>query len=118
MAEEFELRRSSRAQVSQTVAAINDDRSRLVEDALGIAHQFRQREMNRALDRGAAMLMLRQHIDDLPARGKNLQHLAMIDNSHFMGCYLILRAISASCASAVSTSCSPVPAATRAVATS
>jgi len=37
--------------------------------------------MNRTFD-GGATLMGGEYIDDLPARGENLEHLAMIDGSH------------------------------------
>jgi hypothetical protein len=82
MAEEFELRRSPCAEVSQAIAAIDDDGARFVEHALRIAHHFRQWKMNRALDRRASMLMLGKHVDHLPPSGEDLQHLAMIGSPH------------------------------------
>jgi hypothetical protein len=82
MAEKFELRRSSRAEISQAVAAIDNDRPRLVENALRVAQQLGKRQMDRAFDRGDPMLVVRKHIDDLPTCGHEPQHFAMIDNPH------------------------------------
>ena len=82
IAEEFELRRSPRAQVSQAIAAIDSDRAFLVERVLGVLQQLRQRKMNRAAYRGAAMLMIGQHVDDLAALGDDFQDIMMVDDSH------------------------------------
>ena len=37
--------------------------------------------MNRAANGSDAILMRRQHVDDLPAGGDEFQHFAMIDDS-------------------------------------
>jgi hypothetical protein len=84
IAEEFELRRSSRAQVSQAVAAVDDDRALLVENVLRVMQQLRERQMDRTADRGAAMLMSGKHIDHLPALGDDFQNITMIDDPHIV----------------------------------
>jgi hypothetical protein len=80
-AEEFELRRSSRAQVSQTIAAVNDDRAPFIERVLRIMKQLWKRQMNRSADRDAAELVGWQHIDDLAAAADDADYFAMIDDS-------------------------------------
>ena len=57
IAEEFELRRSSCAKVSQAIAAINYDGLGLVEREFGIVQQMRERQMNRATNCRDTMLM-------------------------------------------------------------
>ena len=49
-AEQFELRRSPRTQVSQRVAAINDDRPRAVEQLWRVAQDMPDWNVNRATD--------------------------------------------------------------------
>lgn len=82
IAEEFELRRSPRAKVSQTIAAVDDDRPLLVERVFGIVQQLRERQVNRAANGCRAMLMGGQHVEHLAARGDDIQNIMMIDNAH------------------------------------
>lgn len=82
IAEKFELRRSPRAQVSQTIAAIDNHRPLLVENVLSLVQQLWERQVNGATYRGAAMLVRGQHVDDLAAAHNELQNLAMIYDPH------------------------------------
>jgi hypothetical protein len=66
IAEKFELRRSSRAEVSQTIATIHYDRLVLVEGVLGIVEQTWEGQMDRAANGARTELMRGQHVDDLP----------------------------------------------------
>jgi hypothetical protein len=68
-ADQLELRRSSRTEVSQRVAAIDDDRSRAVEQLRRVAQHMPERNVNRAADVCGAVLVRRQRIDDLRAGG-------------------------------------------------
>jgi hypothetical protein len=82
VAEKFELRRSSRAQVSQAIAAIHYNRFVFIECALGFIQQMREREVNRAANRGGAELVSGQHVDDLPTFGDYLLNFTMINDPH------------------------------------
>jgi hypothetical protein len=81
-AEKFELRRSSRAEVSKTIAAVDDDLPLFVECMPRVVQQLRQRQMNRASNRRSPMLVGRQHVHHLPARGDDFQNIRVIDHSH------------------------------------
>ena len=81
-AEKFELRRSSRAKVSQAVATIDNDRFVLVERVFRAIEQMRERQMNRANDVSDSIFMLRQDIEHLPALGEQFEDLNMIDDPH------------------------------------
>jgi hypothetical protein len=87
VAEEFELRRSSRAEVSQTVAAIDHHRTIFLERAECVVQQLRERQVHGFADRTRPMLMSREDVDDLPAFGDNLQNFTMIDDPHSSGFY-------------------------------
>jgi hypothetical protein len=54
----------------------------LVETVFGAMQQLGKRQMDRPANRGAAMLMGGQHVDDLAARAEDLQNFAMIDDAH------------------------------------
>jgi hypothetical protein len=81
-AEEFELRRSSRAQISQAIAAVDDHRPLLVEGLFCGVQELRQREMNRTAYRGSSMLMIGKNVDHLAAFGHCVQNITMIDDTH------------------------------------
>jgi hypothetical protein len=81
-ADYLELRRSSRAEVSQTIAAIDNHRPLLVENALRFVQQLRERQMDRASDRSATMLMSGKDVNELAALGDDLKNFAMIDDPH------------------------------------
>jgi hypothetical protein len=80
--EEFELRRSPGTEVSQAIAAVNDDRPFFVQRMFGVVQQPRERQVHRAANGGRAMLMGGQHVDHLTARGDDTQNIMMIDNAH------------------------------------
>ena len=48
---------------------------------LGVAQQLRKWKMNRAADGGDTILMRGQHVDDLAARGEELENFVVIDDS-------------------------------------
>ena len=80
--EEFELRRSPGAEVSQAIAAVNDDRPFFVERVFGVVQELRERQVNRAANGCRAMLMGGQYVNHLAARGDDTQNIMMIDNAH------------------------------------
>ena len=82
IAEEFELRRSPRAQVSQAIAAVDDDRSVLVESVFRFRQQLRERQMDRTTYRGGTMFMSGKHVNHLAALGDDVQNITMIDDPH------------------------------------
>jgi len=82
MAEKFELRRSPRAQLSQAIAAVNDDRATFVELVLGVVNQFREWQMNRASNVREVVFVRRQNIDDLTAVRDDALHFSMVDDPH------------------------------------
>ena len=86
VAEKFELRRSSCAEVSQAVAAVDDDRFVFVEEQFSVVQQPREREMNRADYCSGTVLVRRQHVDDLATLGDDSQNVTMIDDPHNSNC--------------------------------
>jgi len=82
IAEVFELRRSSRAQISQAIAAVYDHRPLLVEGLFRVVQQLRERQMNRTAYRGSSMLMIGKNVDHLAAFGHCVQNITMIYDSH------------------------------------
>ena len=111
-AEPLELRRSSRAEVSQTIAAIDDDRTSTVEQLDRIAQDMADRDVNRSPEVRSVVLVRWQSVDNLHAGGEHPEKFAMLDLPH---CYA---RIAARAERAVSTIVSPLPAAIRAVSTS
>lgn len=111
-AEQFELRRSSRAEVSQGIAAIDHDRARAVEHRWRVAQNVADRNVNRAADVRGVVLVRRQCVHNLRVRRQHPEKFAMVNLTH---CY---RRIAASAARAVSTIISPLPGAIREVSTS
>ena len=111
-AEQLELRRSSRAEVSQRIAAIDDDRASAVEQRGRIVQEVADRNVNRAANVCGVVLVCREHVDDLHAGGEGLEKFAMLNFAH---CYA---RIAARAERAVSTIVSPLPEAIRAVSTS
>jgi hypothetical protein len=91
IAEKFELRRSSRAEVSQTIATIHYDRLVLVEGVLGIVEQTWEGQMDRAANGARTELMRGQHVDDPPPRGDYLLDFTMIDDPHQFQFYVASR---------------------------
>lgn len=111
-AQYLELRRSSRAKVSQGVAAIDDDRALAVERSRCVADNVAQWNVNSAADVSGIVLMRRKNVDDLRAERAHLGEFAMANLAHDYA------RIAASAERAVSTIVSPLPAAIRAVSTS
>jgi hypothetical protein len=66
-ADQLELRRSPRAQISQGVAAIDDHRAVAVDQLRGTGQDAADREMNRAANVRGLILLGRQDVDDLRA---------------------------------------------------
>ncbi|MFZ2060737.1 MAG: hypothetical protein WAU82_06980 [Candidatus Binatus sp.] len=81
-AEQFELRRSSRAEVSQGITAIDDDRARAVEQCWRVAQDTADRDVNRAADVRGGVLVGRQGVDDLHAGGEHPKKFAMLNLAH------------------------------------
>ena len=107
---QFELRRSSGAEVSQGIAAIDDYQSRAVESGRGVAQEMSQRNVNGAADVRGVEFMRRQDVDYLRTTGrKHRGQLAMLNFAHGYA------RIAARAERAVSTIVSPLPAAIRAV---
>ena len=78
-AEQFELRRSSRAEVSQRIAAIDDDRARAVEQFWRVAQNASGRNVNRTADMRSVVLVRRQDVDDMRTGRKRLEKFAMLN---------------------------------------
>ena len=109
----LELRRSSRAKVSQGVAAIDRDRARAVEFHGRVTQDMAERNVKGAANMGRGVLVRRKHVDDLRGAVRARRgELAMSNLAHGYA------RIAASVESAVSTIVSPLPAAIRAVSTS
>jgi hypothetical protein len=64
-AEQFELRRSPRAEVSQAVTTIDYDRTSAVERYRRIAQDASDRNVDRAADMRSLVLVRGQGVDDL-----------------------------------------------------
>jgi hypothetical protein len=112
-AEQFELRRSSCAEISQAIAAVDDDWTCPIEQRGRIAKDAADGKVNRTADVGGLVLVRGQRIDDLHcAGGEHRGEFTMLDFSH---CY---ERIAARVSRAVCTIVSPLPEATRAVSTS
>jgi len=84
--DQFELRRSPSAEVSQSIAAVHHDRMRLVGVRCRISEYANKRNMNRAAYVAGVVLMTRQHVDDPRAQFDQLRDLAMIDAFHNSRC--------------------------------
>ena len=80
--EHLELRRSPRAEVSQNIAAIDDDRPHAVERRWRVAQYAADRNVNRAADMSSPVLVRRQRVHDLRAGGEHTQKFAMLDLAH------------------------------------
>ena len=81
-ADQLELRRSPRAEVSQRVAAIDHDRPNGVEQLWRVAQNILDRNMNRATDMGGLVLMRRQRVHDSRAGRQHPEKFAMLDLAH------------------------------------
>jgi hypothetical protein len=81
-AEQLELRRSSRAEVSQRIAAIDDDRARAVGQRWCVAEDASDRDVNRAAYVSGSVLVRRESVDDLRAGGEHLEKFAMLNLAH------------------------------------
>jgi hypothetical protein len=111
--QKLELRRSSRTEVSQAIATIDDDRARAIQRRRRVAQNSAQWNVNGAADVSGGVLVRRQDVDDLRvAGGEHRGQLAMLNFAHDYA------RIAARAERAVSTIVSPLPAATRAVSTS
>ena len=75
--DQFELRRSSRAQVSQRIAAIDNYQARAIQFGRRIGEDSSQRKMKRTLDMRGAEFVRRQHVDDLRAGRQQPPDFAM-----------------------------------------
>lgn len=80
--EKFELRRSPSADVSETVAAVDDDRLLRDQAPVRVARKAAYRQMDGALDVSGFVLVRGQGIDDLRAVGAKPQDRAMVDYFH------------------------------------
>jgi hypothetical protein len=79
-AEQLELRRSSRAEVSQGIAAVDDDRA--VGQRWCVAEDASDRDVNRAAYVSGSVLVRRESVDDLRAGGEHLEKFAMLNLAH------------------------------------
>jgi hypothetical protein len=77
IAEEFELRPSPRAQVSQAIAAVDDDWPLPVESVLRVMQQLREREMDRTAYRAGTMFMRGQHVGHIAALGDDFLNITL-----------------------------------------
>ena len=112
-AQKLELRRSSRTEVSQAIATIDDDRTLAVQGRRRVSQNSAQRNVNGAADVCGVVFVRRQHVDDLrDACGEHRGKLAMLNFAHDYA------RIEARAERAVSTIVSPLPGAIRAVSTS
>ena len=79
----FELRRSSRAEVSQAIAAIDDDRAAAIQLRGRLAEDLADGNVNRAADVSRVVFVRREYVDDLRgARRKHRGQLAMLNLAH------------------------------------
>ncbi len=79
----LELRRSSRAEVSQAIAAIDDDRAVAIKLGGRIAEDVADRNVNRAADVSSVVFMRRKHVDDLRVPDASIAaNLAMLNLAH------------------------------------
>ncbi|HEV2170247.1 MAG TPA: hypothetical protein VGR40_04830 [Candidatus Binatus sp.] len=82
-AEQFELRRSSCAEVSQAIAAIDHDRTGAVEQRGRIAKDAADGEVNRTADVTCLVLVRRQDVDELHGTGgKHRGEFTMLNLTH------------------------------------
>src|SRR5208282_2686027 len=78
----LELRRSSRTEVSQGIAAIDDERTVAVERRGCIAQDAAEPNVNSAADVGGVVLVRRQDLNDLRAGRDHLGKFAMLNLAH------------------------------------
>ena len=82
-ADYLELRRSSRTEVSQNIAAIDDHRVRVVERRCRVPQDSADRNVNRAAEMRGVVFVRGQDIDDLRvAWGEHPEKFAMLDLAH------------------------------------
>jgi hypothetical protein len=80
--EEFELRRGPRAQVSQCIATVCDDRLFAGEHRRGLAPQIAQGQMQRSFDMGGVVLRGRKRFDYPRSLAAQTQQFPMVNCLH------------------------------------
>jgi hypothetical protein len=118
VAEKFELRRSSRAKVSERIATIDNDWTIAREHFRGIGQHFPERQMNRAGQMNRVVLVRRERVDNLCARRNQAEYVAMINGLHDQSAPAPRDRMAARFPRTRDTIVSPLPSATRAVSTS
>jgi hypothetical protein len=84
-AEQFELRRSPRAQISQRIATVDHDGQVGREHPPGAGEQRLERHVDGAANMKAAVLPRGQDVDDLGAVCDGFEHLAMVNDAQAQG---------------------------------
>ena len=81
--EGFELRRSSRAQVSQAIAAVDGDGPCVVEACRRVVKNVTQRNVDRAANVRGLIFVRRQNVNELqPSRREHRGEFTMLNFSH------------------------------------